>query len=132
MEVFSKYFGRLVTRNGSHIFSGAKTIDSGNYRLLQEEMDKVIRDPSQAPRIAEAIDISEGDSFRDFDLPKFIDHFELDTIAKCVLAVAFRTCNRVELRQKGMSRYSFEFDATNISSRIIPRDVLYSITSNHP
>ena len=103
MEVFSKYFGRLLTRNGPHIFSGAKAVDGGNYRLLREEMDKILQDASQASKIAEAIDSSEGDTFRDFDLPKFIDHFEIDPVAKCVLAVAFRSCTRTDLRQKSMS-----------------------------
>ena len=102
MEVFSKYFGRLLTRNAPHIFAGAKAVDGGNYRLLREEMDKILQDVNQAVKIAETIDSSEGDTFRDFDLAKFVDHFEIDTIAKCVLANAFRGCSRLDLRQKGM------------------------------
>lgn len=101
MEVYSKYFRRLVSGNATQIFSDAKEIDNGSYPILQEEMQKVLRDASQAPRIAETLDTSEGDVFKDFDLVKFIEHFRLDPIAECLLAAAFRSSNRQDLRQKG-------------------------------
>jgi CCR4-NOT transcription complex subunit 1 len=104
MEVFSKYIGRLVIRNASPIFSGTKVNDAGSYNLLQDEMQKVLREPGQASKIAEGIDLSEGDLFRDFNLTIFIEHFYNDPIAKYVLALAFRASTRSDLRSKGKSR----------------------------
>jgi CCR4-NOT transcription complex subunit 1 len=104
MDVFSKYFRRLVSGNASQIFPGSSNKNSenaGNYPILVEEMRKVIRDPSQALKIAESIDGSDGDIFRDFDLVTFVDHFKLDPIAQSALGFAFRRCNRADLRTKG-------------------------------
>ena len=107
MEVFSKYFARLVSRNAASIFSGSKPVDGGNYRLLLEEMEKTTNDPDQSSRIAEAVDISDSDAFRDFDLRKFIEHFDLDPVGKLALAVAFRSSTRSDLRQKGKQAEKF-------------------------
>lgn len=64
-------------------------------------MRKVIRDPGQALKIAESIDGSDGDIFRDFDLITFVEHFKLDPIAQSTLGFAFRRCVRNDLRTKG-------------------------------
>lgn len=61
------------------------------------------QDIEQAQKIAETIDTSEGDIFRDFDLSTFLDHFKLDTISKVALALAFKTATKSDLRAKGMS-----------------------------
>ena len=104
MDVFSKYFRRLVSGNASQIFPGSNKPSSenaGNYAILVEEMRKVIRDPGQALKIAESIDGSDGDIFRDFDLVTFVDHFKLDPIAQSTIGFAFKRCNRNDLRTKG-------------------------------
>ena len=101
MEVYARFIGRLVSRNAPLIFSGAKVNDAGSYNLLQDEMQKVLREPGQASKIAEGIDTSEGDVFREFDLTVFIEHFQLDPIANFVLALAFRASTRSDLRSKG-------------------------------
>lgn len=105
MEVFSKYFRRLLTGNAPQIFPGVnKSVENaGNYPLLVQEMQKVSQDIEQAQKIAETIDTSEGDIFRDFDLSTFLDHFKLDTISKVALALAFKTATKSDLRAKGMS-----------------------------
>ena len=77
-----------------------KSADQGNYGLLEEEMHKILRDPNQADKIAETIDGADGDTFRDFDLAVFIRHFRLDPIAAAVLASAFTSCSRSDLRNK--------------------------------
>lgn len=104
MEVFSKYFRRLLTGNAGQIFPGAsKSVENaGNYPLLIQEMQKVSQDIDQAQKIAETVDASEGDIFRDFDLSTFLDHFKLDPVAKVALALAFKTASRSDLRAKGV------------------------------
>ncbi|KAL3430741.1 CCR4-Not complex component, Not1-domain-containing protein [Aspergillus tetrazonus] len=102
MEVFSKYFRRLLTGNAPQIFPGLnKSVENaGNYPLLVQEMQKVSQDIEQAQKIAETVDASEGDIFRDFDLSTFLDHFKLDPIVKVSLALTFKTANKSDLRVK--------------------------------
>ncbi|KAL4780206.1 CCR4-Not complex component, Not1-domain-containing protein [Aspergillus varians] len=102
MEVFSKYFRRLLTGNAPQIFPGLnKSVENaGNYPLLVQEMQKVSQDIEQAQKIAETVDASEGDIFRDFDLSTFLDHFKLDPIVKVALALTFKTANKSDLRAK--------------------------------
>ncbi|KAJ6105662.1 hypothetical protein N7512_009179 [Penicillium capsulatum] len=102
MEVFSKYFRRLLTGNAPQIFPGVnKSVENaGNYPLLVQELQKVSMDIEQAQKIAETVDASEGDIFRDFDLSTFLDHFRLDPIVKVSLALAFKMTNRSDLRAK--------------------------------
>ncbi|KAH3917603.1 hypothetical protein HBI56_110010 [Parastagonospora nodorum] len=99
MEVFSKYFRRLVQNNAAHVFgAGARNADpNGSYQILATEMQKLRKEPEQADKIAESISSSEGDLFRDFDLAAFISHFNLDALAKSMLALSSR---RTELRPK--------------------------------
>ena len=104
MEVFSKYFRRLLVGNSPQIFTGInRNVENpANYQLLVQEMEKITQDLEQAPKIAEIIDSSEGDIFKDFDLAVFMDHFKLDPIGKNLLASAFRHVTRPDLRKKGI------------------------------
>src|SRR2546430_13473186 len=103
MEVFSKYFRRLVVGNAPQIFPGVNrpVENAGNYQMLVNEMRKVSHDPEQAGKIAESIDTADGDLFRDFDLPTFMDHFNLDPLEKIILALAFKAGSRPDLKTKG-------------------------------
>ena len=103
MEVYSKYLRRLLVGNSPTIFPGVnRNVENpSNYQLLVQEMEKVTQDPEQAPRIAEIIDTSEGDIFRDFDLSTFLNHFDLDPLAKTLLASAFTHVSRPDLQAKG-------------------------------
>jgi CCR4-NOT transcription complex subunit 1 len=100
MEVFSKYFRRVLQNNAATIFgTGARNAEpNGSYQILLTEVHKIRKDPGQADKIAESIGLSEGDLFRDFDLATFISHFKLDSIAKTMLALA---CRKTDLRPKG-------------------------------
>lgn len=100
MEVFAQYFRRLVSSNASAIFSGARDFDQGSYKLLRQELDKVLHEHEQASHIAEAVDTSKEDIFRDFDLATFVRHFYTDVLPQSVLAVAFTRCARQDLRNK--------------------------------
>lgn len=104
MEVFSKYLRRLLVSNSPQIFPGInRSVENpANYQLLVQEMEKITQDLEQASKIAEIIDSSEGDMFKDFDLAVFMDHFKLDSIGKTLLASAFRHVTRLDLRRKGM------------------------------
>lgn len=104
MEVFSRYFTRLVAGNASQIFPGINkpTGNPGNYTLLMGEMAKISHDLDQASKIAESIDTANEDIFRDFDLSTFMEHFKLDALEKTILALAFKFGSRLDLKTKGM------------------------------
>ena len=105
MEVFAKYFRRLLVGNSPQIFSGInRNVENpGNYQLLVEEIEKGSKNFDQAKKIAEVIDTSEGDIFKDFDLGSFLGHFRLDPVGKCILASAFTQVSKLDLRLKGKS-----------------------------
>ncbi|KAF2730810.1 Not1-domain-containing protein [Polyplosphaeria fusca] len=102
MEVFLKYFRRLVLSNAGQIFpsSGRPADANGSYQMLVTEMQKLQKDPEQAAKIAESLDSTEGDLFRDFDLSIFLSHFQLDVSAKAMLALACRATSNRDLRSK--------------------------------
>jgi CCR4-NOT transcription complex subunit 1 len=104
MEVFAKYFRRLLVGNSPQIFPGInRNVENpGNYQLLVQEIEKATHDEEHARKIAEIIDSSEGDIYRDFDLSTFLNHFKLDAIGKTILAAAFTHVTRPDLRTKGM------------------------------
>ncbi|KAI4191876.1 MAG: hypothetical protein LQ348_003382 [Seirophora lacunosa] len=105
MEVFAKYFRRLLSGNSPQIFPGiSRNVENqGNYQLLVQEMDKITQDPIQATKVAEIIDASEGDIYRDFDLATFIEHFKLNPLAKTLLATAFLHVSKPDLNTKAGS-----------------------------
>jgi len=108
MDVFPKFFRRLVSGNAFKLFPGAnikasENAGAGSYQILVEEIQKVLKDPTQAQKIAETIDEGDGDIFRDFDLIAFVEHFGLGPIAETALCLAFRACARADLRNKGWS-----------------------------
>ncbi|KAL8732911.1 MAG: hypothetical protein Q9166_002512 [cf. Caloplaca sp. 2 TL-2023] len=102
MDVFAKYFRRLLSGNSPQIFPGInRNVENpGNYQLLVQEMEKITQDPTQASKIAEIIDTSEGDIYRDFDLATFMEHFKLDPLATILLASAFTHVSKTDLNTK--------------------------------
>lgn len=104
MEVFQKYFSRLVVGNAPTIFPGINrpVANSGNYQILVAEVRKVAQDVEQAGRIAESIETANEDIFRDFDLSTFMEHFKMDPLEKTILALAFKAGSRSDLKTKGI------------------------------
>lgn len=102
MDVFSKYFRRLLQNNASQIFSGSGQAGdpTGSYQLLVSEVQKIRLDPKQAQMIAESLDTSEGEIFRNFDVSTFMEHFQLDAVAKTMLALELKTAAKSDLRTK--------------------------------
>lgn len=104
MDVFSRYFSRLVATNASQIFPSVSrpVANTGNnHHLLVAEMRKLSRDFKQSRQIAESIETGTEDIFRDFDLSSFMEHFGLDALEKTVLALAFKLGSRTDLKTKG-------------------------------
>lgn len=103
MDVFSQYFRRLLITNAPQIFpnTNRKIENPGNYGILVQEMQKISQEPQQASRIAEIIESSEGDIFRDFDLATFVAHFKLDPCARVLLGAAFNRASKGDLATKG-------------------------------
>lgn len=104
MEVFTKYFRRLLQNNAGQIFPrlGRTSENPSSYSILVGEVRKIADDPEQAFKIAESLDTPEGDLFKDFDLQTFVDHFALPDHAKINLALAVKsTASKADLRAKG-------------------------------
>ncbi|KAM0322329.1 hypothetical protein ACHAQA_009619 [Verticillium albo-atrum] len=120
MEVFSKYFTRLVAGNAGQIFPGLTrpVSNPGNYHLLVNEMRNIAHDVNQATKIAESIDSGTEDIFRDFDLSTFMEHFKLDALEKTILALAFKLGSRSDLKTKADAILSTNFPTfVNIIAR---------------
>lgn len=103
MDVFTKYFARLVASSASQIFPGFNRPggSAGSYQLLTTEMQKISHKAEQARNIAESIEIGTEEIFRDFDLSTFMEHFKLDALEKTTLALAFKLGSRSDLKTKG-------------------------------
>ncbi|GJD00910.1 CCR4-Not complex component [Colletotrichum higginsianum] len=101
MEVFTKYFARLVAVHAAHIFHGQPRAGAnGNFHLLVTEMQKISHDVHQANKIAESIETGTEDIFRDFDMSTFMEAFKLDALEKTMLALAFKMGSRSDLKTK--------------------------------
>ncbi|KAF4441689.1 hypothetical protein F53441_11949 [Fusarium austroafricanum] len=111
MEVFSKYFTRLVAGNAPQMFPGLNRPGSnpGSYHILVGEMRKISHDVDQANKIAESIESGTEDIFRDFDLSTFMEHFKLDALEKTLLALAFKLGSRPDLKTKADAILSTNF-----------------------
>ncbi len=106
MDVFTRYFARLVAANAGQIFPALNrpVTNPGNRHILVAEMQKLSREFGQARKIAESIETGTEDIFRDFDLSGFMEHFQLDALEKTVLALGFKLGPRADLRTKGKPR----------------------------
>lgn len=111
MEVFTKYFTRLVVGNAPQIFPGLNrpVANPGNYHILVNEMQKIAFVPDQAVKIAESVESGTEDIFRDFDLSTFMEHFKLDALTKTLLALAFKMGSRADLKTKADAILSANF-----------------------
>lgn len=105
MEIFTKYFTRLVAGNASQIFPNLNRpgTSPGNYHILVNEIKKISHEADQASKIAESVESGTEDIFRDFDLSTFMEHFKLDALEKTLLALAFKAGSRPDLKTKGSS-----------------------------
>jgi hypothetical protein len=144
MDVSTTYFRRLLQSNAPLIFSSNQNVqrsatDSGSYPLLANEMQKLTRLPSQAAKIADALDTNtDGDLFKDFDLSTFMDHFRLDPTAKVTLALACKVVSKQDIKTKGTSLDttppplpSSSFTANTLPSRCHTEQQLLALSRSH-
>ncbi|KAK4145258.1 CCR4-Not complex component, Not1-domain-containing protein [Dichotomopilus funicola] len=120
MEVYTRYFARLVAANASQIFPGQSRPgpNPGNHHLLVAEMRKISLEFPQARKIAEAIETGTEDVFHNFDLSTFMEHFQLDALQKTLLALAFKLGSRSDLKTRADAILSTNFPTfVNILSR---------------
>jgi CCR4-NOT transcription complex subunit 1 len=102
MEVFSYTFRKLLRQHASRIFgSDTGSEPAASYGSLVSEIQKIRQDPEQAKKIADALDTSEGEPFRDFDVSTFMERFKLDPVSKSMLALALKTTSKPDLKTKG-------------------------------
>ncbi|KAG6037656.1 hypothetical protein E4U41_004882 [Claviceps citrina] len=111
MEIFTKYFTRLVAGNAPLIFPNLNRQGTGpgNYHILVNEIRKISHDADQASKIAESVESGTEDIFRDFDLSTFMEHFKLDALEKTLLALAFKAGSRPDLKTKADAILSTNF-----------------------
>jgi len=104
MEVFSTYFRTLLQSNAAQIFSGTvkATEGAGTYQILVSEIEKLHSDLHQAHKIAAALDTSEGELFRDFDVVGLMNSLKLDAAGCISLASALMSASKSDLRSKGI------------------------------
>jgi CCR4-NOT transcription complex subunit 1 len=105
MDVFTKYFRRILQQNAGIVFpSNGKVVEKNTiptYKLLSEELNKLAGLPDQAEKIAASLDTTEGDLFRDLDLAALTEHFKLESLARLSLALALHDASRADVRSKG-------------------------------
>lgn len=103
MDTFAKTFRRTLSLNADTIFNNAPP--PGTYEFLCTMVSKLRTDPTQADSIAESLDTTESELFKNFDVSKFMDHFKLDPVAKSMLALSLRASSKSDLRTKGMCHH---------------------------
>ncbi|TDZ25102.1 General negative regulator of transcription subunit 1 [Colletotrichum orbiculare MAFF 240422] len=110
MEVFAKYFTRLVVAHAGHIFHGQpRPGANSNFHLLITELKKLSSDIHQGNKIAESIETGSDEIFRDFDMSTFMEAFKLDALEKTILALAFKMGSRADLKTKADAILSTNF-----------------------
>jgi hypothetical protein len=102
MDVALYTLRKLIKQHASRIFSSDNAPDTaGSWTVLANEVEAIRTKPDQAKKIADAIDLNEGEPFRDFDLSTFMERFKLDPVAKCMLALALKNATKTDLKTKG-------------------------------
>lgn len=116
MDIKQKAMRKIIMNNYSYIMSSSSSRSfenspSSSHRLLGEQ----IKELASLPQDVEGtfIDVitpvtPDGEVFRDFDVSTFFNHFSLDALQKCVLAVGLKSNPRPDLRNKGPDQASFK------------------------
>ncbi|KAF2863848.1 Not1-domain-containing protein [Piedraia hortae CBS 480.64] len=98
MDVFETYFRRTLGNCWGLVFPGtrAAATNAECYQLVSQEMQKLLADPAQADKMAQALDFSDWD----LDLSALCDHFTLDPMAKMSLILSCQGASKSDLRAK--------------------------------
>jgi len=102
MDVLAYTVRKLIRQHSSRIFGSDTSSDpAGSWTVLSNEIDAIRQKPDQAKKIADAIDINEGEPFRDFDLSTFMERFKMDPVSKSMLALSLKSASKSDLKTKG-------------------------------
>ena len=86
------FIRRLIVHSQARLLpTAAPTFDTSislTFRLLIQETQRLARDPFLADRFRDGVGGGEGDSFRNFDLARFVDRVGLRPLERLVLAAA--------------------------------------------
>ena len=77
---------RLSSTSSSASFDASANLP---FRLLVQEVQRLAHDPFLADRFRDGVDKGEGDVFRNFDFPRFVERVGLRPLERLVLASSF-------------------------------------------
>jgi CCR4-NOT transcription complex subunit 1 len=81
------------------------------FRLLVQETQRLARDPFLADRFRDGVGGGEGETFKQFDFPRFLDRVCLHPLERLVLAAAIVAGpTRKELTNQAINVIGLEFD----------------------
>lgn len=93
-EVLAVFIRKAILFNSSAIFGQDHRYKHGTYSLLQDKVEELRRDPTKAFQIVDAVDAAKEETFKTFDVVKFVTHFLSDPSSQLVLGVAFTASAR--------------------------------------
>lgn len=86
------------------------------FRLLVQETQRLARDPFLADRFRDGVDKGEGETFRSFDLQRFVDRVNLRPLERLVLASSIASgSTRADLHRQGVQIVRTEFEAAALA-----------------
>lgn len=116
VDTYLHFIRRLIVHSNSKLSSTASpaSFDASpnlTYRLLVQEIQRLARDPFLADRFRDGVDKGEGDSFRSFDFPRFLEKVGLRPLERLVLASSIVSApTRRELTVQAVSVVRMEFE----------------------
>ena len=124
VEIHNRAMRKLILSNYSYIMSSSNSRSSPNpnHRLLEDLIKEIASSLQDAKeKFADVISAMAADGeMRDFDMGVFFNHFGLDSLQKCILAVSLKTNPRTDLRNKGLS-YRSLFLQNGTANRYFPK-----------
>lgn len=117
IETYLHFIRRLILQSQPRLAPAAPpaAFDASTnltFRLLVQETQRLARDPFLADRFRDGIDKGEGDTFRSFDLSRFMDRVGLRPLEKLVLSAPFMSTSlgRKELANQASTIIRHDFD----------------------
>lgn len=116
VDTYLHFIRRLIVHSQARLQPSppSSAFDSSislTFRLLVQETQRLARDPFLADRFRDGVGGGEGDSFRNFDLARFVDRVGLRPLERLVLAAAIvGGQTRKELTSQAVGVIGAEFD----------------------
>ncbi|KAG8902291.1 hypothetical protein FRB99_004653 [Tulasnella sp. 403] len=96
IETYHHFIRRAIVAAQTRLGPSASAYDNSTalpFRLVQQEIQRLARDPFLADRFRDSIDKGEGELFRHFDLGRFADRIGLRPLEKLILAASIVSTN---------------------------------------